>query len=820
MSRNTGKHRQLTAKSVTEEPHKHHHYVSLLLHLAYSQPEGAAEVEDETDAQTGEKRKAEVDDTECGREILEDLGRSFRNAVEAREWLSARLLLQFLSLLVPAGLIHPQSILEVYKGLLSVLNEVGGGGDRSERAVRAVGEGLIRSAGSLAPAFPEDVEALIGSIEMFVLGRKGDRALSNPLAPILKAGEEPVPYADTLSELLTALYALRTSDYVPPEVLPRPAEEAPSKFPEGAVLPDPYSLSSVYMPPEMYDPDEENPQECEGRIGGLRLFAEDIVPVPDTVDGWTLRSLVLDMVCIYEVNRKDAARILLSLSRYVAPGTFKSEGSESTYSVESLIVGTILSTLFTLPNTPQKPIYYGSVVTELCKLSPNTVAPPVGRAVRKVFTHLGQDGLDVEIARRCADWFSAHLSNFGFQWMWKEWIPDLELPAAHPRRAFMRRVVDLEIRLAYHDRILQTLPDPMLEKGANVVSDDAPDPVWVYEDATHSLHAEANELHRMLKQKVSSDQVKDYLDNLPGARSAPGEPMSVPVLMMATETIQHLGSRSFSHFLNATERYLDVLRHLSPDFASRRVILDAVQSFWRRSSQMRVTTVDKYLQYGILEPLDVVDFIFSEDSASAGDDAPDGWTDGDKWEMLRMTIDKVVGRVVAVRRRLRAVDKADEVARARRAAERLERGEGVGMDDAEVDDEDSGNDRSRESRNAQASLDLQTNRLEKVFIALVRRFAAELLPWAYGSHEEGEEAVGGLKAVLQLLDSDEVAGWPMRARWGWWREFVRRYAAHLEPLADSIEHSVFSKPVTEGEGPEARAETMVRRVWADALGRE
>jgi nuclear cap-binding protein subunit 1 len=70
--------------------------------------------------------------------------RAFRTAVESREWLSARLLLQFLSLLVPAGLVSPQSILEVYRGLLTVLNEVGGGGDRSERAVRAVGEGLIR----------------------------------------------------------------------------------------------------------------------------------------------------------------------------------------------------------------------------------------------------------------------------------------------------------------------------------------------------------------------------------------------------------------------------------------------------------------------------------------------------------------------------------------------------------------------------------------------------------------------------------------------------------------------------------------------------
>jgi len=47
----------------------------------------------------------------------------------------------------------------------------------------------------------------------------------------------------------------------------------------------------------------------------------------------------------------------------------------------------------------------------------------------------------------------------------------------------MRRLVDLEVRLAYHDRILQTLPEAMLDENAGVVSPDAPDPVWVYEQA-------------------------------------------------------------------------------------------------------------------------------------------------------------------------------------------------------------------------------------------------------------------------------------------------------------------------------------------------
>jgi nuclear cap-binding protein subunit 1 len=48
----------------------------------------------------------------------------------------------------------------------------------------------------------------------------------------------------------------------------------------------------------------------------------------------------------------------------------------------------------------------------------------------------------------------------------------------------MRRIVDLEVRLAYHDRILETLPEPMTQD-ASVISD-APDPVWPYEQEGES----------------------------------------------------------------------------------------------------------------------------------------------------------------------------------------------------------------------------------------------------------------------------------------------------------------------------------------------
>jgi len=73
-----------------------------------------------------------------------------------------------------------------------------------------------------------------------------------------------------------------------------------------------------------------------------------------------------------------------------------------------------------LPEAEHKSIYYIALITELCKLSPSTVGPAVGKSIRKLYSLLS-DGLDSEASRRFAEWFAVHMSNFGFQWVWKEW---------------------------------------------------------------------------------------------------------------------------------------------------------------------------------------------------------------------------------------------------------------------------------------------------------------------------------------------------------------------------------------------------------------
>lgn len=50
----------------------------------------------------------------------------------------------------------------------------------------------------------------------------------------------------------------------------------------------------------------------------------------------------------------------------------------------------------------------------------------------------------------------------------------------HPKRVLVARVLELEIRLSYYDRIHGTVPPSYAESG--VMSTQAPGPVFDYED--------------------------------------------------------------------------------------------------------------------------------------------------------------------------------------------------------------------------------------------------------------------------------------------------------------------------------------------------
>lgn len=216
---------------------------------------------------------------------------------------------------------------------------------------------------------------------------------------------------------------------------------------------------------------------------------QDIETVPSTSDiaSCLIRDAIIDTINILDYNRNATARFLIDIDCYFTPDTFvkratpfdrlrelrEVEGDRSTWKPEDVAVDAVFSQLFQLPHPEHKLVYYHSVLTESCKIAPAAIAPSLGRAIRYLYRNI--DSMDLELSYRFMDWFSHHLSNFGFTWKWTEWIDDVDLPILDPKKAFIQGALDKEIRLSFAQRIKGTLPPPYQQLISEEKEKDTPD---------------------------------------------------------------------------------------------------------------------------------------------------------------------------------------------------------------------------------------------------------------------------------------------------------------------------------------------------------
>ena len=159
---------------------------------------------------------------------------------------------------------------------------------------------------------------------------------------------------------------------------------------------------------------------------------QEIETVPPTADiaSTLLRDSLVDTINILDYNRTATAKFLIDIDCYFAPGTFVKRatafdklrevaGERSTWKPEDVAVDAVFSQLFQLPSPEHKLVYFHSVLTEACKIAPAAIAPSLGRAIRYLYRNIA--AMDLELSYRFMDWFSHHLSNFGFTWKWTEW---------------------------------------------------------------------------------------------------------------------------------------------------------------------------------------------------------------------------------------------------------------------------------------------------------------------------------------------------------------------------------------------------------------
>ncbi|KAE9399085.1 hypothetical protein BT96DRAFT_957356 [Gymnopus androsaceus JB14] len=640
------------ACSVTEQPYKIPFYAALLRLLHNNTPPATTEEPSEAS-----------DEISLGKQILEEFWKGFQAYVDKLMWRETRICIRFFAHLVSAQVISAESFAALLQSFTTVLDEFGVSHGRAKRAALCAAEGLMIAGSVLTSASTTISNEIIASIQAYTETTNSGKWIVQPSVRLHQSSVSVENADELLDTALTTLRVLENSGF---QDAPYPLIEL-----DGTGL----GLST--------EAEESDIRKEEWPEFFLRLFADDVTPDPNTPAGYAVRTDLLAIIDVFEPK----------------PGASPPDEETAVihdWQLESTLLETILGASFVLPDSSQNQIYYDSLITEVCKLSPSTVGPAVGKSIRKLYASL-TDGLDVEIERRFSEWFAIHMSNFNFQWVWKEWIPDLELAIQHPKRAFMRRALEYEIRLSYYDRIVKSLPEVMHPPEAHTLPVEAPGPDFMFDHPTKPFHAAAQSILNLFRGRAKAEDVIAHLDTLHStleseiseleSSTSPALGVNVDSLVriITTQSLLHIGSRSFSHLLNAIERYLPLLRTIasggggsagaasavtpgpgSPEAKSD--ILTAAAAFWKHNSQMVAIVFDKLhadvVEWTFLHVGEGLSGVVEVDETAP---APLSLSTFE-WDLLKGALNKAIGRVNIARRKLAMLRKEDDDNRARAKA--------------------------------------------------------------------------------------------------------------------------------------------------------
>jgi len=335
--------------------------------------------------------------------------------------------------------------------------------------------------------------------------------------------------------------------------------------------------------------------------------------------------------------------------------------------------------------------------------------------------------------------------------------------------------------------------------------DQAPVPIYEYEDPAVPHFEAAQNVLNQLRNRMKPEDVLVQLDAVKNSLAEMADINDDPDTLVRSITIQsllHIGARSFSHFLNAVERYLTVLRALSGPPETKGHVLELVANFWKRSHQMVGIVFDKLMQYQIVEPADVAGWVFAHSSR------------GLDWDLLRSAVDKANGRVVVARRRVATLRKEDDDAHARAKAKA-----NGGVADAaamEVDAET-----MHDPQVVQAEDSPQLVAALKAYTAVTREQKSTLAHVLEGFIHTLHTSSDAARRVIAANSWDGHASWGDEEwvawrTWMWYKHFCRVYSPYLRSFVTTLTAVSFAPLETSNDD----AAVLMKKIWRMATAQE
>lgn len=371
------------------------------------------------------------------------------------------------------------------------------------------------------------------------------------------------------------------------------------------------------------------------------------VPDPKSYDAVLWRDMLSDTIQHLDFNRKECAKQLFTLDLFLAPGTFTGPGisvdklsgkyldakaddrSISTLKVEDVASEAILAELFRLATPPLQPAYYHSLFIEACIMAPQAIAPVFGRAVRFLFANLRS--FDTELIHRFLDWFSHHLSNFGFTWKWQEWVEFVDLEPLDPRLIFIKQLIKKELRLSFESRIKETLPDELV---VFVPTDGELMPAYEYIESENQYREVADQLLDVLKDKYDLGASEAYLEVIDAIKEAIPDNNRELLVDIVIGAAVFVGSRSLSLSQDWINRLAQQLQHVIESAEDEAAAVTTVMQFYRNQPHVGTVVLHFLLLENVISPAAIITWLFE----SPGDIV---FTENHGWECLIRTLDEV-----------------------------------------------------------------------------------------------------------------------------------------------------------------------------------
>ncbi|KAF9903314.1 Nuclear cap-binding protein subunit 1 [Lobosporangium transversale] len=709
------------------------------------------------------------------------------------QWRNVKLLLRFFGELVNANVILPTTLLNVMNQFLAVLEEETVIRARADCAVYCVLATLPWCAADMRDRNPHDFEKILGRIEDYMLAREeGGGAEGFEITKVFKDSDCPYIQEEPLTLLWKQIQNLQKDDW-DVSILIKPSQTF------DAVL----GMASQHELPPFVFPPHTDTISYYTPAPLLRIFLsedeeqQNSLPDPYSIAHFIVRDNLTDVLCLFEINRKECAKYLFMVQYSYVIGTFADSTAAAAaaaaaaannpvaedmetdvptgpgWSVDQVLAEVIFTELFKLPKPEFKTVYYASLLVEVCKSFPDSFPAALAVAINRLFDRL--PSMDIECAHRFWTWFSHHLSNFGYLWDWNQWAAALEVPFDDPKSVFIRETLEKTIRLSYFERIREALP----EEFQKMIPAEAPGPSWKFENPEHPYHAMASAVLNSLRAKNSIEQIEQTLESMKNAPRLESLTMTERedfIRELFTECVLMLGSKSFSHVLNVIERYLTILQRLNGTPEARLHTVKIVAQFWRNNTQFMGILLDKMLNYRVVDAIAIVKWVFEPEVWQ------NEWHRSFVWDILKNTLNKVISRVAQVKDKLAEVRKEFEAVPPTKSAEVVQ---GV-----------------------ENTLSIVNREQKEVFLTLYQKFVAIL----QSKLKEIEGLNPGSEELEQKTRSYQIGQ-------GWFLEVGRRYSKEVATFSSTLDAIVFSADSEAGEPIDPRIINIFQEICRMEIGR-